>query len=68
MYSIVFTVRDDSRVLAEFATKEEARAFGDRVYRDYVGQGLLTMEETLRKDENRHAFRLLDGWNRYGRR
>ena len=68
MYRIVFTVGDDSRVLAEFGTKEEARAFGDRVYGDYVGQGLLTMEETLREDENGHVFRLFDGWNRYGRR
>lgn len=68
MYRIVFTVGDDSRVLAEFGTKEEARAFGDRVYRDYVGQGLLTMEETLHEDENGHVFRLFDGWNRYGRR
>ena len=68
MYSIVLTAGDDSRVLAEFAAKEEARAFGDRVYGDYVGQGLLTMEETLHKDEDRRVFLLLEGWNRYGRR
>lgn len=43
MYSIVFTAGDESQVLAEFATKEETRAYGDRVYRDYVDRGMLTM-------------------------
>lgn len=52
MYSIVFTAGDESQVLAEFATKEEARAYGDRVYRDYVDRGMLTMQQTLRKDAN----------------
>lgn len=56
MYSIVFTAGDESQVLAEFATKEEARAYGDRVYRDYVDRGMLTMQQTLRKDANGGAL------------
>ena len=68
MYSIVFTAGDESQVLAEFATKEEARAYGDRVYRDYMDRGMLTMQQTLRKDANGGLFRLFDGWGQGGRR
>lgn len=68
MYSIVFTAGGDSQVLAEFATKEEARAYGDRVYLDYVDNGILTMQQTLREDANGGLFRLFDGWGRGGRR
>lgn len=68
MYSIVFTVGDDNQVLAEFATMEEARAYGDRVYLDYVDKGILTMQQTIRKNANGGLFCLFGGWNRGGRR
>lgn len=64
MFSIVHTQGDDSRILASFETIQEALDYGDRVWRDYAGRGLVTLQETLRWDADEKCFRLFEKWPR----
>lgn len=64
MFSIVHTQGDDSRILASFETMQEALDYGDRIWKDDAGRGLVTLQETLRWDADVKSFRLFEKWPR----